>query len=215
MADKYDLHLCIDPGHGGQRGKKQTGTTANDVREASVNLVVCDAFAKALRPHLREVTVTRTEDVAVGLKQRVRIANKARSDLFVSVHVNAVPAWSPYKKTATGCIAYLVKRKKLHEGYWLGTYLCRAMLDRGLVTRFGPQSDYNGCIARWWRHAFYVIRYTDMPAVLFELDFATHPEASKRLRDPAWQSSAGQALARAVIRYCEESRIPTLDEPVA
>ncbi len=72
-AKKYTL--VIDPGHGG-------------------NLNVALAFGKLVEQNCPDVKVvyTRKTDVFIPLNERANIANKAKADLFISVHTNALPA---------------------------------------------------------------------------------------------------------------------------
>lgn len=82
--------IVIDPGHGG-RDPGASGPTG--LREKEVTLDV----AKRLRDRLAENTgyrilLTREDDRKVTLKRRVRFANEHGADLFISLHVNYLPA---------------------------------------------------------------------------------------------------------------------------
>ena len=82
--------LVIDAGHGG----KDPGAMANGAKEKNINLAVALAFGKLVEQNCKDVKVvyTRKTDVFVELNERARIANKAKADLFISIHTNATAA---------------------------------------------------------------------------------------------------------------------------
>lgn len=80
--------LVIDPGHGGH----DTGALGEFSREKDINLSVALQFGRYVETHCADVKViyTRKTDCFVTLHERAAIANRAKADLFVSVHTNAV-----------------------------------------------------------------------------------------------------------------------------
>ena len=81
--------LVIDAGHGGH----DIGAPGSMVNEKSINLNVALAFGRYVEQACPDVRVvyTRRSDVFVPLYERADIANRAKADLFVSVHTNALP----------------------------------------------------------------------------------------------------------------------------
>lgn len=79
--------VVIDPGHGG----KDPGCQGSIHREKDVALAVALKLGKYIEDHYKDVKViyTRTTDVFVELEDRAQIANKAKADLFISIHCNA------------------------------------------------------------------------------------------------------------------------------
>ncbi|MES2679324.1 MAG: N-acetylmuramoyl-L-alanine amidase [Bacteroidota bacterium] len=79
--------IVIDPGHGG----KDPGCSGAAHNEKEVALAVALKLGKLLEENLKDVKViyTRTTDVFVELEDRAQIANKAKADLFISIHCNA------------------------------------------------------------------------------------------------------------------------------
>ena len=80
--------IVVDPGHGG----KDPGTAANGVTEKNVNLSVGLLLERELKALGFNVIMTRRTDVYLKLQERTNIANNAKADVFVSVHVNALPS---------------------------------------------------------------------------------------------------------------------------
>lgn len=87
-AKKYTL--VIDPGHGGH----DAGACGAFSKEKNINLNVALAFGKLVEQNCPDVKVvyTRKTDVFIPLNERANIANRAKADLFISVHTNALPA---------------------------------------------------------------------------------------------------------------------------
>ena len=79
--------VVIDAGHGG----RDPGAVKAGLTEKSVNLDVATKLKPLLEKAGCDVVMTRTRDVAVPLQNRVAIANRARADVFLSIHANAEP----------------------------------------------------------------------------------------------------------------------------
>ncbi len=104
--------LVIDPGHGGH----DAGAIGAISKEKDINLNIALAFGHYVERNLPDVNViyTRKTDVFIPLHQRADIANKAKADLFISVHTNSV---------ASG------RYVKGFQVYTLGMHRAKANLD--------------------------------------------------------------------------------------
>lgn len=80
------LHIMVDPGHGGM----DAGAVAGGTREADLVLTIAQQLEKKLieSPEFK-VTLTRRSDDRVALNERVRKAEMAQADLFLSLHANS------------------------------------------------------------------------------------------------------------------------------
>lgn len=92
--------IVIDPGHGG----KDPGCSGASHKEKDVSLAVALKLGKLIEENLKDVKVifTRTTDVFVDLEDRAQIANKAKADLFISIHCNAAGKAVMIKDPKTG-----------------------------------------------------------------------------------------------------------------
>ena len=82
--------VVLDAGHGGQDAGAVGADRSN--REKDINLAITLKVGELLRQNCPDVKViyTRDADFFVTLDGRAKIANKAKADIFVSIHTNAV-----------------------------------------------------------------------------------------------------------------------------
>ena len=110
--------VVIDPGHGG----KDAGciSPSGKTMEKTVVLDIATKLAEKIRTGCPDVNVlmTRDDDTFVELQGRADIANKAKANLFISIHVNSVDG----KKTGPNGYSvhilgqYTSKKKDLYAG---------------------------------------------------------------------------------------------------
>lgn len=88
-AVKNDFTLVIDAGHGGH----DTGAVGAISKEKNLTLKMALAFGRLVEQNCPDVKVvyTRKTDKFVELYRRAEIANQAKADLFISIHINALP----------------------------------------------------------------------------------------------------------------------------
>lgn len=79
--------IMIDPGHGG----KDPGAVNEDAgrQEKDIAFAVAQALTAILTGEGHEVIMTRNDDVYVSPGERMRQANRAAPDAFISIHCNA------------------------------------------------------------------------------------------------------------------------------
>lgn len=104
-AKTNEFTVVIDPGHGG----RDSGCVGQVAKEKNIALSV----AKLLRDKIEQkygkkvkVVMTRSTDVFVSLEGRAQIANKAKGDLFISIHVNSVDKKSKGRAEVKGASVY-------------------------------------------------------------------------------------------------------------
>jgi N-acetylmuramoyl-L-alanine amidase len=173
------LRIAIDPGHppGGATGP--TGLS-----EAEANLAISLRLRDQLRARGADVIMTRTDNVAVGLSERVQVAVAADADLLVSVHNNAFPEGvNPFRSNGTSVYSFHPFSAPLSEA-----------LNRHIVAT----TRIRDLGARWSNLA--LTRPTWMPSALTESLFMLIPEQEAALRDPVFL----EQLAAAHVRGIEE-----------
>jgi N-acetylmuramoyl-L-alanine amidase len=214
--------IVIDAGHGG-RDPGANGT-ARKAKEKDITL----AAALRLRDLLEarggyHVVLTRDGDVFLPLQERVKIARDNQADLFVSLHADA---HSDAK--AKGASVYTLsengsnRAKNVMEAQdWdidLGggarservesilidlaqreTTNRSADFAQALIAELG---EVGPLLRNTHRNAgFFVLLAPDVPAVLVELGFLTHPEDEARLANATSRGALMEAVADAVDTY--------------
>lgn len=78
--------ICIDAGHGGS----DPGAIQGAYKEKNITLAVALKLGKLIEKAYPDIKIvyTRKTDVAVDLWERGKIANNAKAQLFISIHVN-------------------------------------------------------------------------------------------------------------------------------
>jgi N-acetylmuramoyl-L-alanine amidase len=101
--------VVIDPGHGGE----DPGTVWGKIYEKDIVLDVAKTLGEMMREQMPQVRVihTRTTDVKIPLTKRAQIANDAKANLFVSIHVNALDSKTP----PSGAITFVMGQDKADE----------------------------------------------------------------------------------------------------
>lgn len=81
--------VVIDPGHGGDK----PGAIGKKSKEKDVVLSIALKLGKVINDNFDDVNVifTRKTDVDISLSERAKMANRAKADLFLSIHANSHP----------------------------------------------------------------------------------------------------------------------------
>ncbi|WP_231496750.1 N-acetylmuramoyl-L-alanine amidase [Prevotella sp. 10(H)] len=102
-ASEPKFVVVIDAGHGGRDG----GAVRGSYKEKDINLAVAKILGELIEANMKDVKVvyTRKTDVFVDLDKRAQIANKAKANLFISIHTNSTAAKSA---TVSGADTYIL-----------------------------------------------------------------------------------------------------------
>lgn len=228
---KGPKRVTIDPGHGGN----DPGAVANGVREKDVNLAVAHLLGGRLKKSGYDVRLTRSTDVYLTLQQRTDLANKWNSDVFVSIHANALPPG----RHALGMEIYimalptdkdamqlaLLENREVAEGgngesvkaadkktrmllSILGNMQQNAKISEstGFAENLFNSGKEGGIKMRRVAQApFFVLRGAAMPAVLVETGFLTEKSEARMLGDKKYQEKMANALAKGIVGYLENN----------
>lgn len=106
--------ITLDAGHGGH----DHGASGKNACEKDITLAVVKKAGALIKHNLgkyTKVVYTRDGDFFVPLQQRADIANNAKSDLFVSVHINSVAKSNRNRTTIEGAQVYTLGLHKTAE----------------------------------------------------------------------------------------------------
>ena len=156
--------IVLDPGHGGDDNGASYGFTDED----DIALSICFLLRCELEKDGYEVHLTREKDIYVSLPLRCKIANDLKADLFISVHCDA---W--HVETVSGISTHV------YEGGSKASFNLAESIQKTLLENFPDHLNRGVKKAR-----FYVLRKTNMPAVLIECEFISNPVNRAFLKEP-------------------------------
>ncbi|SDE88350.1 N-acetylmuramoyl-L-alanine amidase family protein [Sporomusa acidovorans] len=189
--------VCLDPGHAGGDIDPGAVNAKTGLQEAAVNLAVASQVKKYLEAVGYEVLMTRTKAEQAetdSLAYRCELANHWGAEVVVSIHCNSAASGK-----ANGTEIYTTL------GETAGDQLATCIINQ--VTDTFPDIKLR---ADWddgdpdKEENFYVLRYTDAPAVLLEMAFISNSAEAKKLADSNWQKEMSRAIARGISDYYAE-----------
>lgn len=224
--------VVIDAGHGGKDpGAIGSGRYKAAEKDIALNVsLLAGKYIKEAFPDV-EVIYTREDDTFIELMERSLIANRAKADLFISIHCNANE-----KKEPIGSETYVMGLHKteanmkvamkenasilLEEGHELKydgfnpsdpesmialSIRQNIHLDHSLLFSSLVQKQFRDRVGRPDRGVkqagFLVISYTTMPAVLVELGFLSNAAEEDFLQSSKGQDYMASAIYRAFKDY--------------
>jgi len=223
--DRSKKIIVIDPGHGG----KDSGAVGNGFMEKEIVLQISKQLSEKLRTMGYTVYMTRSNDVFIELKDRTKFANDKEADLFISVHANSIPKTSdplaahgletyflsPTRSERSMRVAALENSEDMEEMGEYGKLSFLSFLNKekiiasnklaidlqkgmfGNLRKQFPNVHDNGV-----REApFWVLVGAQMPAVLLEVGYISHPEESARIADEKYQRWLVEGLMEGIGRY--------------
>ncbi len=194
--------IFIDPGHGGN-DRVNKGPHALAV-EADVNLRVAIYLRNFLTEAGAVVLMSRDKDTTVDLKDRSLLANQSMADLFISIHHNSPGASGDPNTNYTSTYYHAKETDYEFEpmekdvARFIQRDLAYAMRNSGGLGSFdGTYSDY----LIYPKKGFAVLRNTEIPAVLVECSFHSHPVEEQRLIIDEFNKIQAWGIFRGIYRY--------------
>ncbi len=170
-----NVTVVIDAGHGGHdRG----GIPGQRIAEKDMTLDVAQRLRNVLAANGYRVVMTRDSDVFVPLATRVAIANSYRNGIFVCIHFNATN-----RMGAGGIETYFYGRDSLPLASAVHYYVAG-----------GAPSANRGVR----RRGYYVLRKTNVPAVLVECGFLTNPTEGAYAQTASYRQKLAEEIAAGV-----------------
>lgn len=230
-ADKK-FTLVIDAGHGG----KDPGARGAKINEKQINLAVALKLGALIAANSDDVKIiyTRKTDRFVELDERANIANRAKADLFISIHTNSVKSGSSVSGTETYtlglartdenlAVAMRENSAILLEDNYLQTYegfdpkssesyiIFEFMQNKHMEQSIGLASEIQKSFHAAGRGSrgvyqagFLVLRKTGMPSVLIELGFISNRNEENFMRSEEGQNKLARAIYTAFCKYKKE-----------
>lgn len=228
--------VVIDAGHGG----KDPGGTSNGYQEKVVALKTSLLIGKELsKVEDIKVIYTRKKDVFITLWERGKIANKAKADVFVSIHCNTVNNKRAYG-TETFVLGLHANKRNLEvakkensvilfeedyqkrytynpnspEALMSLTLTQEENLDKSLQLASFIENKFKTKLKRKSRGVkqagFVVLHQTTMPSVLVELGFLSNKKEGRYLNSKRGQREVANSIALAVKKYINQLKMNTV-----
>jgi N-acetylmuramoyl-L-alanine amidase len=221
-----DIVVAIDPGHG---GKDPGARGRGGLREKDAVLQIGKRFAQLVNkePGMKGY-MTRDSDTFLHLRERIRRAEAAGADLFVSIHADAftdrrvhgATIYALSDKGATDEAAALLAKRENDSDLIGGVdisdkdaTLAGVLVDLSQNASLGSSLDVGDLfIAEMSRigkmrkktvqqAGFRVLKSPDIPSLLIETAFISNPQDESNLKSTQYQQRLAQSMHNAVRVY--------------
>jgi N-acetylmuramoyl-L-alanine amidase len=187
VPTRRDL-IVLDPGHGGNDPgslNPELGLT-----EKSLTLTIAKIVQSRLRTLGWRVIMTRDADYEVGdpsgidrqeLQARCDVANSAGASAFVSIHINSSLSSAP---NGTTTYYWRPADKAFAQDVQAESVAADGITDAGVK-----------------REDFYVIKHTQMPAVLVETAYLSNAHDGAMLQQPAFLDRIAAGIVKGIMDF--------------
>lgn len=229
---KSDKIIVLDAGHGG----KDSGALSDkkgSLKEKDVVLSTTLKLGNELKKRGYKILYTRSSDKFINLRDRTKYANDKRADLFISIHANAAPSASK-AKSSEGVETFFLsparseRSKKAAEkenqgdfeeiNYFSKQSILNFLNREKIVASNKLAIDVQKNILTQTRKKyrivdggvreapFWVLVGAQMPAILIEIGYITHPSEGKRIANKSFQDTLVKGIADGVENYFYNNR---------
>lgn len=217
--------VVVDAGHG---GKDPGAVGANKRYEKVVAFKTTKYLESILKKRGYKVFLTRNSDKFIKVRNRPIIANKKKADIFISIHANAVPKHkrnqikgietyflSPARSERAKRVAARENQTDIKAMSNSTKLAFLESLNRPRITAshklaidvqknmlYNARKQYKDTVDMGVREGpFYVLVGAQMPSILIELGFISHPIEAKRLYQSSYQKKLALGVANGIDAY--------------
>lgn len=183
----YGLTIAVDPGHGGSN----TGAVgAMGIYEKACTLAMANMVKSKLEALGAKVVMTRTADQDVSIQARIDTAINANADMLVSIHCNSIGGGDPLKTRGTTTFYKFPKDRNLAFSILNRLIKIPGLPENSMVSsfNFGP------------------IKITEIPSVLVETAYLSHPEDEAILISDSGREQVAQGIVDGISDYFASMR---------
>ena len=219
--------VVIDPGHG---GKDPGAIGVNGTFEKDINLLFAKIIKSVLSSNNIKVKLTRIDDRYLYLRERINFAEKAKADLFISIHADASK-----NRNASGFSIFSLSNKasdnearelalRENKSDFIGGLKIRhsdPLIKDNLIKIFQRQTmNESSKIAnivirnikklsiknRGHRNAgFVVLKSLTTPSILVELGFITNKKEEKLLNNKRYLTKISKIISLSILNYFNQT----------
>ena len=227
LISPYDKVIVIDPGHGG----KDAGAVGGKRRyEKNVVLSISKYLEEELQKRGFKVYLTRSRDYFVKLPNRTKFANRKKADMFVSVHANSTRKsrakiahgietyfLSPARSSRAKRVAAIENKGDIKNMGWSSKNSLLTILNQSKITasnkmaidiqrnmlyhlrqKYGKKAIRDGGVREG---PFWVLVGAQMPSVLVEVGYISHPKEGRRIMTNSYQRLIAKGIAKGIESY--------------
>ncbi len=222
--------IVLDPGHG---GKDPGAIGCSGVYEKNITLAMAKELKSILDSEGRyQVYLTRSTDIFIPLRDRVKIARKHNADLFLSIHAD-----SALNKNAKGLSVYtLSENASDKEAEALAERENKADVIAGLDLlehskevsdilinlaqreTMNRSSEFAGFMVQEMKNSaqildnthrfagFAVLKAPDVPSVLLEMGYLSNRTEERLLKQSSYRKKLASSTSKAIKKYFDNMR---------
>lgn len=217
--------IVIDAGHGGKDGGAIGSRTLLEKKEV---LKVALKLGRELKKRGYKVYYTRTKDKFIQLRTRTKMANNKNADIFISIHANAAPNkkrakqmqgietffLSPARSKRSKNVAALENKSDIAEMDFFSKQTFLNFLNREKIISSNKlaldvQQGMLNALKKSYKIVdggvreapFWVLVGAQMPSILVEIGYITHPAEGKRIASSNYQAKISKGIANGIDAY--------------
>ena len=225
--------VVLDAGHG---GKDPGAIGYSGVYEKTITLSMAKELKKMLESSGYKVYMTRSTDVFIPLRDRVKIARKNKADLFVSIHADSTKnrsakGLSVYTLSETASdkeAAALAERENkvdIIDGLNLVEHskeVSDILINLAQRETMNRSSEFAGFLVQEMRKSasllndthrfagFAVLKAPDVPSVLLEMGYLSNRNEEKLLKQESYRKKLAAATKKAIDNYFDNMQRASL-----
>ncbi len=220
--------IVLDPGHGGQ----DPGAISRTGRyEKDLVLKMAKETKEFLEKAGYKVVLTRSKDVFIPLRGRIKKAHEAKGDLFISIHADSaknssakgLSIYTISEKASDKEAAALAERENKADilyGMDLAEYqqeVSDILIDLAKTDTMNKSSQYADNVVVEMKKqirlvpnahrfaGFVVLKSPNIPSVLLEMGYLSNKEEERLMWEKSYRNKLSKALVNAVNKYFRDN----------
>ena len=220
--------IVLDPGHG---GRDPGAISRSGKYEKDLVLKMAKETKEFLEKAGYKVVLTRSKDVFISLRGRIKKAHEANGDLFISIHAD-----SAKNSSAKGLSIYTISEKASDKeaealaerenkadilyGMDLGDYqqeVSDILIDLAKTDTMNKSSQYADNVVKEMKKkiqllpnahrfaGFVVLKSPNIPSVLLEMGYLSNRGEEKLMWQKSYRNKLSKALVDAVDKYFKDN----------
>ncbi|MGX6980017.1 N-acetylmuramoyl-L-alanine amidase [Vagococcus elongatus] len=174
--------IMIDAGHGGEDGGSESADGM--ISEKVVTLATARFVQQELKKYGANVILTRDDDTFIPLAEIAAKSNRAKADVFISVHYDSTEEIN----SASGTTTYYYDESDISLAKIVNEHLASDLPIENRGVEFG---DYQ------------VLRENERPSLLLELGYMNSYNDVSHFKTKTYQRKVAKAITNALVEYFE------------